>query len=79
MKDTFGGGRFVEPEPECTSLAGIAASRLSTMILSQQVGQYPEFGVRTGAEDFLSDGRLWGLISLSLGKYCGKKHFTNHC
>ena len=33
MKDAFGGGRFAEPAPECTSLAAIAASRLSTMIL----------------------------------------------
>jgi hypothetical protein len=62
MKDAFGGGRFAEPEPECTSLAGIAASRLSTMILSQQVAQYLEFGVRTSAEDFLSNVRFRGVI-----------------
>lgn len=30
------------------------------MILSLQVGQYLEFGVRTIAEDFLSNGRFMG-------------------
>jgi hypothetical protein len=32
------------------------------MILSQQVAQYLEFGVRTSAEDFLSNVRFRGVI-----------------
>ena len=44
------------------------------MILSQQVGQYPEFGVRTGVEDFLSHRRFAGLIVV-IPKVCSESAF----